>query len=318
MAKIEKEVVTPLSPILYTRYVDDIFCRKEKGEPDELFQKLNQHHPNIKFTKENNLNAFLDTEIKLLDGTYHTNVYRRNKLPVNWNSKIPKKFKRNALNTDLHRAHKIASSFENELTVIRKKYKYADYPVKFTESVIRQFKLKIQRTQETINLPEHDIPPEGGNKRFIPIYIPYCESNENISQQFLKRINNFTNDKFKPVVMWKTKRIKSLFQLKDKITHKANVIYEGVCTCSENYTGETKINTDNRWGQHNNIKLNSNPAQHLNTNKDHSFTWRIIRNASQNDNRRKILEALYIAKFKPSLNEHINYKLLNLFKHGIT
>ena len=119
MAKIEKEVVTPLSPPLYTRYVDDIFCRKEKGESDELFQKLNQHHPNIKFSKESNLNAFLDTEIKLLDRTYPTNVYRRNKLPVNWNSKIPQKFKRNALNIDLHRAHKIASSFENELTILR-------------------------------------------------------------------------------------------------------------------------------------------------------------------------------------------------------
>ena len=191
-------------------------------------------------------------------------------------------------------------------------------PVRFTESVITQFKQKIQSTSETLNLPVHDIPPEGENKRFIPIYLPYCESNEKISQQFLKRINNFTNNKFKPVIMWKTKRIKSLFQLKDKITHKANVIYEGVCTCSENYTGETKTNTDNRWGQHNNIKHNSNPAQHLKTNKDHSFTWRIIRNASENDNRRKILEALYIAKFKPSLNERMNYKLLNLFKHGIT
>ena len=118
--------------------------------------------------------------------------------------------------------------------------------------------------------------------------------------------------------MWKTKRIKSLFQIKDKVTHKANIIYEGVCTCNENYVGETKTNTDNRWGQHNSIKNKSNPAQHLKTNRNHSFTWRIIRNASPNDNRRKILEALYIAKHKPSLNEHINCKMLNLFKHGIT
>ena len=293
------------------------FVEKLKGETDELFQKLNEHHPNIQFTKESDLNAFIDTELQLVDETYHTNVFRRNKLPVNWNSKIPKKFKRNALNTDLHRAYQIATSFEEELTIIRKKYRNADYPVRFTESVITQFKLKIQRNQEPVNIPEEDISPETP-KRFIPIYIPYCESNEKISHQFLKRVNAFTNNKFKPVIMWKTKRVKSLFHIKDKITHKANVIYEGVCTCSENYTGETKTNTDNRWGQHSSIKHKSNPAMHLKENKDHVFTWRIIRNASSNDNKRKILEAFYIAKYKPSLNEHINHKLLTLFKHGIT
>ena len=67
---------------------------------------------------------------------YTTEVYRRNKLPINWSTRAPKKYKRNALNTDLHRAFKISSNFEEEVNIIRQKYHKADYPKKFTESII--------------------------------------------------------------------------------------------------------------------------------------------------------------------------------------
>ena len=312
MARLEREVVHPEKPILYKRYVDDVFCRRLKGKEDTLFQKMNQHHPNIKLTVENELTTFLDTKLTLDHGIYETKVNRKNKLPTNWSSRIPKKIKRNAINSDLHRAREISSDFEQEVKIIREKFKNADYPVRFTESVINQFKNK---PTEIPQIPDN-LPP----KPLIPIYLPYCEVNESISSNFIKTLNRYTGDKFRFTIMWNTKRIRSLFKIKDKTVHISSVIYQGICSCDTNvkYMGETKINAENRWAQHNTVNHNSNPAKHLKGNIEHSFNWSVICTAPRHQNRRKILEALFIAKYKPSLNEQIHHKALTLFKHGIT
>ena len=63
MNKVEREVVIPISPKFYKRYVDDIYTRRKKAHPDELFNSLNTFHPNLKFTIEENPSKFLDTEI---------------------------------------------------------------------------------------------------------------------------------------------------------------------------------------------------------------------------------------------------------------
>ena len=52
MNKMEKEVVAPTKPKLYKRYVDDVYHRRKKDVEDELFQAMNNHHPNIQLTIE--------------------------------------------------------------------------------------------------------------------------------------------------------------------------------------------------------------------------------------------------------------------------
>ena len=47
MNKMERDVVIPLKPKFYKRFVDERF-----DEPDELFDKMNSYHPNIKLTIE--------------------------------------------------------------------------------------------------------------------------------------------------------------------------------------------------------------------------------------------------------------------------
>ena len=41
MSKLEHDVVTPQAPPFYDRYVDDIFTKKSKNEPDELLEAMN-------------------------------------------------------------------------------------------------------------------------------------------------------------------------------------------------------------------------------------------------------------------------------------
>ena len=50
VTKTEEEVVKPINPSFYERFVDDIISKKKKDQPDLLFENLNNHHPNIKYT----------------------------------------------------------------------------------------------------------------------------------------------------------------------------------------------------------------------------------------------------------------------------
>ena len=83
MTKTEEEVVKPTNPSFYKRFVDDIISKKKKDQPDLLFENLNNHHPNIKYTIETMPQKFLDTKIIYEDNQIKTKVHRNErKLPV--------------------------------------------------------------------------------------------------------------------------------------------------------------------------------------------------------------------------------------------
>ena len=103
MIRMENDVVIPLKPTFYRKFVDDIINRHKKNVPDELLFKLNDYHRSIKLTIEISPTKFLDTQLVNLNGKIETKVYRKlDELPVPWSSKIPKRYKRNAINGDLH------------------------------------------------------------------------------------------------------------------------------------------------------------------------------------------------------------------------
>ena len=122
MVKMENNIVIPYKPIFYKSYVDDIINPTKKHE-DLLFKKLNNYHPEIKLTTESNAPKFLDTEIIISNNEVVTSVHRKeSKLPVPWESKVPKHYKRNTLLGGLHRAKKISSNFQNEVKNIKEKF----------------------------------------------------------------------------------------------------------------------------------------------------------------------------------------------------
>ena len=89
MTKMEEHVV-PHSPPFYKRFVN----KRRKDQSNKLLERMNNYHKNIKFMCEVSPNKFLDTEMSCENGLLITSVHRRaTKLPVHWNSKIPKKYK---------------------------------------------------------------------------------------------------------------------------------------------------------------------------------------------------------------------------------
>ena len=149
---------------------------------------------------------------------------------MHWLSQTPRRYKRNAITCELHRASVISDHFDEEVDGIRERYKHAGFPPGFTNSVIDSF--KFSRFERIIppNLFEE---PEG--KPTIRVRLPFCAKNENLARTFLKKLNKFTGESFNIYIIWNTSKIRSLFPLKDKNTHPNCVIYKGTCSCGESY-----------------------------------------------------------------------------------
>ena len=66
-------------------------------------------------------NCIIETSVAVKDS----------KIPNQWSSAVPKKYKRNAILGDLHKAHKISSNFEHKEQGIKKKYLSVNFPYNF-------------------------------------------------------------------------------------------------------------------------------------------------------------------------------------------
>ena len=105
MTRTENNIVTPKKTLFYRRFVDDVINRRKKNEHKIIFENLNKYHPKINLTIEVNPSKFLDTKIINNKGNITTEVFRKTvKLPVHWSSRVPKRYKRNAVIGDLHRS----------------------------------------------------------------------------------------------------------------------------------------------------------------------------------------------------------------------
>ena len=118
--------------------------------------------------------------------------------------------------------------------------------------------------------------------------IPYCISNENTVKRFLGKLQSFVHHKFDIAVKWSIKKIRSFFRLKDKNLHPACKSYEGICSYSANYIGETKRNVETRWNEHENPNKDSEPTKHPRKFPDHKFDWKILLTAPTNAKLRQI------------------------------
>ena len=310
MNKLERDVIKPPLPIFYKWYVDDIYVMRKRNIDDKLFNDLNNYYENIKFTVENAPKMFLDTQILCENNTISTKVVSNEvKLPVHWSSKIPKRYKRNIINGELHRMSEIACDFEEGLARIREKYNKAGYPIIFVNSFISSF------TNDNPASQPRDI-----YEMRVLINLPFCPENEKYTKLFLSKLNIFSENKFSFLILWKTRKLLSLFQLKDKVDskHCFNVVYEGTCSCGTNYIGITDRNASLRFDEHNNPKKNSEPAKHIKRNEGHAFTWKIVCKTPKLKFKGRILEA-FLIKFKnPSLNNQVDSFQLKLFQNGMT
>ena len=157
----------------------------------------------------------------------------------------------------------------------------------------------------------------GLNNRSLCIVTP-SKANKQQSYVFIKKFECFTRGHYKFAIIWQTKKLTSMFRLKDNNIHPSHVVYHCTCAdCSASYVGKFSRNFKTRKQVHEDATKQSEPTQHLRENPHHHFNWRVIAIASPLGIRR-ILESMFIAKFQPCLNKQVHSYTLNLFPKGIT
>ena len=98
MEDIVNDVVVPIKPIFYKRYVDDTYGRRNKNTKDEGFENLNRYHGNIKLTIEENPSMFremldiirggsraaatskMESFVTIVNGFQHTTIITRHSI----------------------------------------------------------------------------------------------------------------------------------------------------------------------------------------------------------------------------------------------
>ena len=218
-------------------------------------------------------------------------------LPVHWSSKIPTRYKRNAITGELHRAKRIPNDFNFEIKHITKVFLSACFPRNFIGNAI-----------EYLNKDKDDfITPEWlfDERRLIILQLPFSEENEKFTRSFTKKLVIFSNNKFKFNIVRNTRNIRSLFQIKCY----SCFIYEGNCLCGENYGGEFVRNVVLRWAEHETLNKQSETAKHLKCFPDYQFEWKVLTRAPEYNGKRKVFEAFLTKSTNPSLNEQLDTEL---------
>ena len=140
--------------------------------------------------------------------------------------------------------HKIQVTSNLKSRVLRKKsYLSVNFPYNFLQSTFNSYQQKC-KSLVPIQLFEEK------HRKAIYTRIPFCQSNKHYALKFIKKLESFTKEKYSFVTIWKTRGIRSLFNLKDKVSHLSSIVYQGKYNCRENYIGETGQNGTTRLYEH--------------------------------------------------------------------
>jgi len=100
--------------------------------------------------------------------------------------------------------------------------------------------------------------------------------------------------------MWQTRKMESIFKLKDKNAHTSHVIYKGKCTCGQTYIGETACNLKVRVNEHSDFNKQLELAKQIRKHPNHKFSWEVLTTAHSwlKRNKRSVLHRMLPSRTK--------------------
>ena len=99
------------------------------------------------------------------------------KLPVHWTSKLPVRYKRNAITGELHRAKKIASNFYMKIKRIVNKYTADGFCNRFVHSIKDHF----HSDKDNLIIPQWLF----DERKAFTIHLQFSSSNESFMKTFV-------------------------------------------------------------------------------------------------------------------------------------
>ena len=310
-------------PIVYRRYVDDIFCLFDNENEASLFLVyLNKQHPNIKFTSEPEKNGklpFLDVNIEKKEGGgFLTSIFHKSSytgLLTNFLSFTPLIYKLALVKTLIHRIYKICNSwklFHENIVELKETLKRNKFPEKIIDSEIKKYLNKTFEKEKDKNEEE---------KETRNVYIlPFLGSKSKITQSKVNKLSNELCKATKIKLIFSVCKIKSCLPTKSKAPSSllSGVVYRYICPiCGDSYIGETTRHFEVRRNEHLNTDKTSTVYKHTHKNNEcrgesNETSFSVIDKAKTQFSL-KIKQAIYINKYKPTLiNKQINHVVLTL------
>jgi len=167
-----------------------------------------------------------------------------------------------------------------------------------------------------VNEPEPEL-------KGVYIKLPYCGPNsERIKKGLVNCIRGVSNNNVKVNVLFKQKKMSSMFNVKDKYSmgYENNSIYKISCPdCNAEYVGETNRRLTDRFSEHLRPSFGGNPGTFFKHCQDtgHSLpdfdsNCKVVAKETS-FYKRKIKESIIIKKINPTLNSNITSFPLELF-----
>ncbi len=285
-----------------SRYVDDVCCIVRRRWKNALFNEINNYHPSIKFTEEEESEIgdldFMDVAIyNKQDLTYGHKIYRKptqTNQYLHFTSHHPIAHKIGVVDTLLTRAFKLSDKehLDNELLLTKQILIENGYPPQFINNRLQKVKFKIQYP-----IPKNNEP----KKRII---LPWSGEVTSKIAHFLQRnleidIGYFPGPKL----------ITLLCNSKQKPIKIRAGVYEIKCkNCISKYVGETNRDFMVRIAEHEyhtrrNACLISPVALHMAENEHEIDKNSYALLASEHrDYFRKFKESIYIRSLEVKMN----------------
>ena len=171
------------------------------------------------------------------------------------------------------------------------------------------------------NSIEVSITLENENEKRHLLTNPYQgEKRDYLIKSMKRNLKKILPNNVKPQITYTGRKLGSLFQIKDQTIHKHDVIYHGKCpaeNCVDDYIGETARRVNKRIVDHAGRDINSHLLKHS-IDSEHkpleAVDYKIIATGYRNNTmKRKLSEALFIKKLKPTLNKQEKSLPLKLF-----
>ena len=314
-----------LKPKVYKRYVDDTFLLFENRDQMENFlQYLNVQHPNIRFTREveeGGSLSFLDILITKANNKFETSVFRKETftgLGTHFLSFEPFIYKVNSIKTLIYRAYHLSSSylkFHTEINFLHMFFHNNGFPSIIFFKYVKQFLNKRKENKPSpVSVPK------------LPLYVsfPYYGY---VSQKIRSELKHLISDRFPQIdfrpVFRNNFMIGSFFRHKERLPTSvcSNLIYEYRCLlCNKQYIGSTVRQLQCRISEHAGVSVRTGLPM-LNTPNSAIYNHRFdaghpiekdafkIKRFCYSKYDVRLLEALYIKKERPELNDGLPVEL---------
>ena len=136
-------------PLYYRRYVDDIFLMfQNKSQVLKFLRYMNSRHQNIRFTveeEENGSLSFLDIKITRNGDKLMTSIHRKKTFSgvyLNYDSFLPRDYKRGLISTLLYRAYTLCSDYNGiheEISKLKMIWQKNNFPLSFIDRWVKKF-----------------------------------------------------------------------------------------------------------------------------------------------------------------------------------